>query len=427
VSEPILLDRCRYILTLDDKGRILENASMLLDEGLIECVGDGCSGRSGIVVDCRGSIAMPALYNAHTHAAMTMLRGLHDDSELHEWLKYMWRVEAKLTPSIVYLASKLAVFEMASTGTAGFIDMYFHPLETARAAEELGIRAKVGPVLMEDSGFEEWRRKLRSIAGSLKGLASPIVNVHSLYKVSPETVRAAYDEATRLNSQLHIHVAETRREVYEIHRRYGIFPVELLGRIGALGSNTILVHMGWAASWEYRLAVERKAGIVHCPASNMKLATAGQLPLRELLESGGRVALGTDGAASNNSLDMFREMRVAVLLQRHGYWDTSVTALHALSSAVKHGASLLGIDAGVVEEGRKADLVLLDAGSLYLQPLRKDNLISAVVYAATGRDVTHTIVNGRLIYSRGRNLEDWQREAAGIANRLSDFLYSVLG
>ena len=424
MPDPILLKNCRFIVTMDGDV-VLEDASIAVRNGKIECVGETCGGKDGVVLDCRRGLAMPALYNAHTHAAMTLLRGFHDDAELHVWLKHMWRVEEKLDPWIVYLASRLAAMEMASTGTAGFIDMYFHPLETVRAASELGLRVMAGPVLMNDKGIGEWRRELGGLAGSMEGLAKPVANVHSLYMVSPEIVEEALHTARELGAPLHIHVSETRREVYEVRRRYGRFPVELMNARGMLGRDLILVHMGWAASWEYDAALRAGAGIVHCPASNMKLATAGQLPLRELLDAGGIVALGTDGAASNNSLDMFREMRTAVLLQRHGYWDTRVTAMHVLSSATRHGASLMGVDGGVIREGAAADIAVLDSYSLYLQPLRKDNVVSAIVYSATGRDVTYTIVDGKLVYSRDRDLGDWSREAAGISARLSSFLEAI--
>ncbi len=393
-----------------------------LEGGQISCVGE-CAEKSGIVLDAHSMICMPALYNAHTHAAMVLFRGFHDDAKLEEWLERVWRAEKRLTPGIVADASKLAVMEMLSTGTAGFVDMYFYPEETARVAEEMGIRALVGPVMLENmTSIEKWVSETLRLAKNLeKGrLVRLVVNVHSLYAAPIEAVEAGLEIAAKTGARLQMHAAETRREVYAVKKRYGKFPVEALRDAGLLTGKLHLVHMGWATSWEYRAVAEAGATVAHCPVSNMKLATAGFLPLHDLQGEGITVGLGTDGAASNNVLDMFREMKAAVLLQRHSYWDTRVKALHALRAATLGGAEIMGLRAGRLKPGYEADLVLLDASSLHLQPLRADNLVSALVYAATGSDVAYTIVAGRIAYSPEK-ASRFSREARRIAERLNSF------
>ncbi len=393
-----------------------------LEGGQITCLGE-CSGKSGTIIDADHMVCMPALYNTHTHAAMALFRGFHDDAILEEWLQRVWRAEKRLTPGVIHEASRLAIMEMLSSGTAGFVDMYFYPEETAKAAEELGIRALVGPVMLENmTSIDKWAEETVRLAKGLEKLklVKPIVNVHSLYAAPIEAVEKGLEIAGEIGVRLQMHAAETRREVYAVKQRYGKFPVEALRDAGLLSQRVHLVHMGWATSWEYQAVAKAGATIAHCPVSNMKLATAGFLPLHDLQEKGVTVGLGTDGAASNNVLDMFREMKAAVLLQRHSYWDTRVKALHVLRAATLGGAEIMGVRAGRLKPGYEADLVLLDASRLHLQPLRPDNLVSALVYAATGGDVVYTIVAGRAAYSPEK-AEKFTEEAARIAERLNGF------
>jgi len=424
--EPVLL-RCRWVLPCSGCP-VLEGASVLLDGGRVAWLGGGGpppGAKSGLVVDCgRYSAAVPCLYNAHTHAGMSLLRGYYDDAELHEWLARMWFVEKRLDEETAYAASKLSAIEMAMGGTCGFMDMYFYADAAARAAREVGLRARVGPVVMGDvdpyRAVEEAARFARRLRGDR--LVGGVVNVHSIYAAPLEAVRLGAEAARELGVPLHIHVSETRREVYEAKKRHGVFPVELLDRLGALHGGTVLVHMGWVASWELGLVRDRGASIVHCPVSNMKLATAGHFPLREALDSGINVGLGTDGAASNNTLDMFREMRVAVLLQRHSYWDTRISAVDALHIATVGSARamMLPEGAGRLEPGAPGDLAVVDLSRPGLQPARRQSLLSALVYAANAGDVTHTFVAGRPVYTPDTR-RPLLEEAERLAERLSRF------
>ena len=373
---------------------------ILLEGGVIAGVGKGLGG-GGDEVDCRRLIAVPGLVNAHTHAAMWALRGLYDEGELMEWLRGVWEAEELLTPSLVYHASRAALAEMLMNGVTAVVDMYFHPLETARAAAELGVRLYTGPVFAGEASSEKLSKGESVLAAlaEMGGVVGRIVSVHAPYTSQPELYREAARLAERHGALLATHASETRDEVYSVKERYGVFPVELLERQGFLRPYTSLVHLGWVTSWELRLIEESGATTVHCPSSNMKLATGGFVPLREMLDAGINVALGTDGPASNNSLDVFREMRMAVLLSRNNYWHTRVGARDALAMATVNGYRMLGLRGGAVRPGYLADIVLLDASSPRLRPLSPERLESHLVYSSCGCDVHTVIVGGRVVYS----------------------------
>ena len=427
-----MLYRCRLVL-YSWRGGIGEDVSVYVEDGHIAWIGSTTlpsGAKSGLVVDCRERVLMPCLYNAHTHAAMVLLRGYHDDSELVDWLEHMWAVEWRLDPRTVYLASKLAILEMLAGGTCGFLDMYFYPEETAKAAKEIGIRVALGPVVMGD--VDPYRAVEIALEFAKKferdSIVKPVFNVHSVYATPHDAIVLAAEKSLELGVPLHIHVSETRREVYEVKKRYGVFPVELLDKkLKALHSKTVLVHAGWIASWELELVRRARASIVHCPTSNMKLATAGHFPAYEAMKAGINVGLGTDGAASNNSLDMFLEMKMMVMLQRHSYWDTRVKALHALRAATIGSAHAMGLKGvGEVKIGYKADLALLDIKHPRLQPLRPDNLVSAIVYAATADNIAYTIVGGKPLFTL-ENREKMLEEAAKIARELNNFIEKLGG
>ncbi|AAK40981.1 amidohydrolase [Saccharolobus solfataricus] len=378
------LKNCRFIVNYD---KILENVNIVIQNGYIKNVGREVEGDE---VDCSEYIAIPGLVNAHTHTPMIILRGYYDDAELTEWLKKIWEFEKVFKLNEMNIASELAIMEMLSKGTTAFIDMYFNPEGVKEIAEKYGIRAYAGYTFL-NSLFEphEIDKKQRQLKTS--ELFKPIVNVHSIYSTSIETLKLAKQIAEETDTWIHIHVSETRSEIYEIKKKYGKFPVELLNELGIV-KNAQLVHLGWIANWELRYVNQA----THCPTSNMKLATAGFFPFKELMENGVNITIGTDGAASNNSLDMFREMKNAVLLQRHSYWDVGVKAFHAFRAATENGYKLINLKGGRIEEGYIADIVLLKKDKLY--PLRKDRILSNIVYYTVGEYVGKVIVNGRIVY-----------------------------
>lgn len=424
----MLLKNCRFIITWSNEGslQILKDVDIRIEGNRIVEIGRDLKKNSDEeVVDCSRKIVLPGVVNAHTHSPMVLLRGYCDDLELHEWLSRVWEVEKHLNERLIEIASELAVIEMLSTGTTAFIDMYFYPHITAEVAKKYGIRAFLGPPFIEVLfSFDKCLRDLEDFIRRYinDDLIKPIVNVHSIYTCSLECVKKAHEIALEHDLIMHIHVSETRREVYECKKKFGKFPVEVLHELGVLSKRTHLVHLGWVTNREIELIREAGSSVTHCPVSNMKLATAGFFPFYEMITQGINVTIGTDGAASNNCLDMFREMKTAVLLQRNNYWDTRIKAIHVLKAATLNGYKVLGIDGGVIAPGKIADLVLLDLDSIYIQPLREDNLISNIVYSATGRDVSMVIVNGKVVYDRERDLERWRKRVLEIRDELNSFI-----
>ncbi len=374
---------CRFVL--DSRG-VRERVNVVVEDGKIKDVGNS---KEGDEVDCRNLVVTPGFVNSHTHAAMVALRGYYDDAELHTWLQKMWEFERRMPKRLMELASELAVLEMLSSGTTAFVDMYFNPEDIRVLSDKYKMTAFAGYTFLDDM-FDPGE-----VAKRQEGLRDSkyfhvVVNVHSLYSVSEGTLKLAKKLAEEKGAWIHIHVSETRREIYEIKKRTGKFPVEYLRDLGLVPLING-VHLGWVASWEIDALAEAKA-VTHCPTSNMKLATAGAFPFFEMMEKGVNVTLGTDGASSNNSLDILAEMKNAVLLQRHNYWDTRIKAIHAFRAATENGYRLLGIKGGLVERGYNADLALFDASLLY--PLTKDRLLSNLVYYAGQEALVATITNG---------------------------------
>ncbi|AGJ62785.1 amidohydrolase [Saccharolobus islandicus] len=400
------LKNCRFIVNYD---KILENTNIVIQDGYIKNLGREVEGDE---FDCSEYVAIPGLVNAHTHTPMIALRGYYDDAELTEWLEKMWEFEKVFKTNEMNIASELAVMEMLSKGTTAFIDMYFNPEGVKEIAEKYGIRAYAGYTflnrLFDPHELDKKQRQLKA-----SELFKPIVNVHSIYSTSVDTLKLANQLAEETNSWIHIHVSETRSEIYEIKKKYGKFPVELLNELRIV-RKAQLVHLGWVANWELQYVTNA----THCPTSNMKLATAGFFPFKELIENGVNVTIGTDGAASNNSLDMFREMKNAVLLQRHSYWDVGIKAYHVLKAATENGYKLINLKGGKLEEGYIADIVLLKKDKLY--PLKKDRILSNIVYYSVGEQVGKVIVNGRIVYDENveREFDKRRRELLGLLDKI---------
>ena len=375
------LKNCSYIVNFDE---VIENKNIVIQDGRIKDIADYVEGDE---IDCKDFVVIPGLVNAHTHTPMVVLRGYYDDAELNEWLNKMWEFERNFDKELMKLGSEISILEMLLNGTTAFVDMYFNPEDVKELAEKYKVRANAGYTFL-DFLFDphEIDKKQRGLKPT--EYFQPIINVHSLYAVEEKTLKLVKQLKEELKQRIHIHVSETRREIYEIKKRTGLFPVEYLNKLELL-ENSQLVHLGWVASWEIELL--KNSSVTYCPTSNMKLATGGAFPLKELIEKT-NVTLGTDGAASNNSLDLFREMKIGVLLQRQMYWNVEIKAYHLLKLSTFNGYKLLGIDGGYIDKGKVADLVLLDKKRLY--PLKKDRLISNIVYLATGDFVKGVIVNG---------------------------------
>lgn len=423
----IHLRNCKFVITWrNDELVVLEDIDIKIRDSIIEEAGKNLPIESGYeIINASNYIVMPGLVNAHTHSPMILLRGYYDDAELHVWLEKMWSIEKKLTPEITRLASEMAILEMIISGTVMFIDMYFYPEVTAEVANQYGIRACLGPVFLDTiSKPEQVVNELRNLYFKYRDheLIKPIVNIHSIYACSRETIEIARDVANELNLHVHIHVSETRDEIFKCKKMYGKFPVEYLDSLGLVNNNVQMVHLGWVTNWEIEIIKKKNAKVTHCPTSNMKLATAGFFPFRELVESDVVVTIGTDGAASNNSLDMFREMKNTVLLQRNNYWEVKIKAHHVLKAATINGYRLIGLKGGNIEKNYKADLVMIRIDNPHIQPLRKDNLISNIVYTATGRDVDTVIISGKIVYQKEKDYEKVREKILEISQKLNQFI-----
>jgi 5-methylthioadenosine/S-adenosylhomocysteine deaminase len=356
------------------------------------------------IVDCSHFAVLPAFYNAHTHAAMTLFRGAADDLPLMKWLSgWIWPMEKKLDAEAVYAGSRLAILEMIKSGTVFFSDMYWFREATIRAAEEMGIRATVGVTfaegLVDDSeqNFEFLRAHYRDYSPRVNLAVMP----HSVYTVGEKLFRRCADIAEELDLKLHLHLSETADEAIRSRTSTGgKSPVEYLDSRGILTPRTIAAHAVHLSDQDISILRERGVSVVHCPASNMKLAS-GSFRAEAVLGAGIRVALGTDGAASNNNLDMREEMKLAALLAKltSGNPET-LPASKVFEMATKNGAEAYGIDAGEIAEGKLADAILVDLENERLVP--GSNLISDWVYSADSRAVDSVLCDGKFVMRGGR-------------------------
>jgi len=348
----------------------------------------------------REKAALPGLINCHTHSAMVLFRGYADDLPLKEWLeKKIWPLEQKLTKEDVYWGTKLACLEMLKTGTTCFNDMYWYPEVAIEATKEMGLRAVIGLVMIDflpigsKAEVEKLFKKLKTI--QLKTIQLSIAP-HSIYTVSKENLIWAKNFAKKNNLLLHIHLSETEKEVKDCLKKYKMRPVEYLDKIGFLNKNCLLAHSVWLLEREINILAKRKANVVYNPCSNLKLATGEIFPCKKLKEKKVNVCLGTDGPASNNNLDLFEEMKFGALLQKHKEKDpTAAKAKEVLNWAAINGARALRVNSGEIKEGKLADLILIDLNQVSLRP--GYNLISDLVYSASGDCVSDLICNGKIL------------------------------
>jgi 5-methylthioadenosine/S-adenosylhomocysteine deaminase len=368
-------------------------------------------------IDARGAHLVPPLVNGHTHAAMTLFRGSGGDLPLMPWLEErIWPVEAKLDADDVYWGARLACAEMIRSGTTRFWDMYWQPEATARAVEESGIRAAIGAPLFDATGsFEELRDSAQRSVETLSRfgpLITPALAPHAIYTVSEESLRWIGEFSAERGLPVQIHLSETEKEVQDCLADHGERPAHYLDRLGLLGERTLLAHGVWLDREELALIAERGATVVSNPAANMKLAVGGVFPYPAARAAGVRVGLGTDGAGSNDSLDLLADLKLFALAQKHATADpTAIDAGEAWAVATGAHAPLLG--ATPLEPGAPADFLLLrhDAPELGI-----GDLVSDLVYAATGAVVDTTVVAGRVLM-RGGEIEGLDEVVARAAER----------
>lgn len=401
------------VITMNDALDVIHDGAVAVKDGRIHWLGPAADAAvlfgPDDTLDARSGVIMPGLINAHTHAAMTLFRGLADDLELMTWLNdYIFPAEKKLNRDMVYWGAMLAIAEMLASGTTSFCDMYIFEDQVARAAADCEIRAVVGEVLYDfpspnygesESGLtftreliEEWRDH---------PLVSVAVEPHAVYTCSPDLLLKCRDLAEETGTSLMMHLAESQNEVAQIKERYGTTPARHLHELGMFSDRFVGIHCVVLDREEMVLMAEAGVRVAHNQESNMKLAT-GIAPLPEMLDLGITVGLGTDGAASNNNLDMFSEMDFMAKVHKVFTLDPTVMdAKTCLKVATRGSAGVLGIseNAGMIERGMAADLIVVDFNKPHLTPVY--NHYSHLVYAACGADVIHTVVNGKVLYRDG--------------------------
>lgn len=397
------------IVTQDDDRRVVEGDLYIEDEVVVQ-VG-GKAPEADRVLDGTGQVVLPGFVNLHTHLPMGLFRGYGDDMLLEPWLRdRIWPAEARLTPESMAVGAELGCLESIANGVTSFLDMYFLEAEAiADVVRRAGLRGWLGEGMVDVGQTDEGdaNRKLPGIEAFVRATRDdPLITgcpaPHGTYTCWPETYTESARIAREYGVPMHTHCSETRTEVYDVLERWGGRPVAKLREYGALDEHAVLAHCGWVTKEEVRAIADAGAAVAHCPVSNMKLATGGVAPIPEFHDAGARVGLGTDGAASNNSTDIFESMKFAALVQKQHRWDPTVLpAQTVLDMATREGADALARpDLGRLQEGGTADVIMVDFRRPGLVP--RHDAVSHLVYAASGRDVSATIVHGRVLLAGGR-------------------------
>jgi 5-methylthioadenosine/S-adenosylhomocysteine deaminase len=403
----MILKNIRFLVTQNADRQILVNVDLKISDNRISAIGHDLSTNGEEVLDCSDKVVMPGLINAHTHVSMTLLRGISDDLELEEWLNdVIFPVEEKFDAEDAYVGAKLGCLEMLKSGTTCFNDMYYHMDQVAEAVEETGMRAVLSRgVLDVDGGADERIGDAVDFAidYSEHERITPGFAPHAVYTASSEVLSELKEFAEDLGSVYHIHVSETRSEVEDFVKENYVTPLQHLDNLGVLDENLIAAHCVWMMDEEKDLLAEKGGSVVHNPAANLKLGS-GIADIPRFLDRGVNVALGTDGVASNNNLNLFEEAKLAALLHKRNH-PGDITAQQVLDMATLNGAEALGLkhETGSVEIGKKADLITLGLDNPEMRPVHgKEGLISNLVYAFDGK-VEEAIVDGRLVVENGEH------------------------
>ena len=410
-----LIIGARWVIPVEPRDTELANHAVVIKDGRIAAILP--SERAPLaypntpVLTLQTHVLLPGLINLHAHAAMSLMRGLADDLPLMQWLNdHIWPAEAKhVSPDFVYDGTLLACAEMLKGGVTCFNDMYFFPEQAARATLDAGMRAALGMICIEfptryAADAQDYLRK--GLAARDRYRDEPLLSFclapHAPYTVSDRSFEQIVTYAAELEVPIHMHLHETEDEIRESMTRFGVRPLERMHRLGVLGPGLIAVHAVHLMEQEIQVLAAHGASVAHCPSSNLKLAS-GLAPVAQFVDHGLNVGLGTDGAASNNRLDLFEEMRIAALLAKGASnRANTVPASTALHMATLGAARALGLDdsIGSIVPGKQADLIAVDLDTLALSPVYHP--VSHLVYAASRHDVTHAWVAGRLVVDQGR-------------------------
>ncbi len=379
-----------------------EVVDVYIQGNTINTIGD-CAGKvADTILDGSHQAILPTFHNAHHHAAMATMRSYADDLELFPWLsEHIWPLEATLTEEDIYNGARLACLEMIKSGTTFFNDMYWHFHGTARAVDEMGMRAALGAVFidMDDATRRAANREQATqLLEESKQYSDRItfqLGPHALYTVSKEALIWCGEFANEHHLMIHTHLSETEKEVADCIATHGMRPPAYLDSLGILAPNLTAAHCIWLEHHEMELLAERGVTALHCPTSNMKLV-AGKFRYTDAQAAGLQIAIGTDGAASNNNLDMSEEIKMAALLEKHFTSNpTALPASNAWKAGTRAGAEMFGLHSGIIEEGALADCMLVDLNNERLAP--GHNLISDMVYSADSACIDTVICNGNIL------------------------------
>ena len=408
--------RADYLITMEGDLSVINDGAVAVMGGDIKDVGTfaDISGKytSGKIMEGKDKVVFPGLINTHTHAAMVYFRGLADDLPLQEWLeKHIWPNEMKwLSSEFVDDAVELACLEMLKAGVTTYADMYFYEDTAAGKLEKIGMRGVLGSGVIDfpwkdiAQSPDDYFRHAEDLINNWKDseLITPCVAPHATFTCGPDNYKRAKEMADKHNVPLHTHLAETQFEVAECKKRYGKTPVEYLDDIGFLSERVFAAHCIWLTDKEIEILAEKKTGVSHCIESNLKLAS-GIAPLPKLLNAGVKVALGTDGAASNNDLNILGEMSTAAKVHKAVSMDaTVVDSKTTLLMATKNGAGILGLGekTGSIKPGKKADIVIADLNQPHLTPIY--DIYSHITYCMRPSDIETVMVNGKIVIDKGQ-------------------------
>jgi len=421
------------VVTMDGTSRVIENGAVAVKGERIIAVGAApdiaAKYAAARTIDAAGKVVMPGLINTHTHVPMVLFRGIADDLVLMEWLqKYIFPAEAKnVDEQFVRWGTRLGCLEMIQGGTTTFVDMYYYEDAIADETARAGMRAVLGETVLDfpapdNKTWDAAMAYAEKFATKWKGhaLITPAIAPHAPYTVSTEHLKQTHSFSQRLGVPLIIHIAEDPAEVKTIRERYGASSVAYLDRIGLLDERVIAAHMVWPTSDDINTLAKRSVGVAHCPQSNMKLA-AGAAPVPAMLKAGVAVGLGTDGAASNNDLNLWEEIDTAAKLHKFTSKDpTVINAREALEMATIRGARAIHQDKeiGSLEAGKRSDLIIVNLESSHQTPVY--NIYSALVYATKASDVETVIINGRIIMQNRLVLTIDERSVRVKANEYRD-------
>lgn len=429
-----------YIVSMGIDGAVHKDAAIAVNEGIIVAIGPASeiasSYQSANILQGDNRIVMPGLINGHSHAAMTLLRGIAEDLALMDWLtNYIFPAEIEfVNAAFVRIGTELACWEMIRGGTTTFVDMYYYPGVAAEVVESCGMRALISATVIDQRSpdannaadsitkglafIESWKGKNSRI--------TPVFGPHSNYTLNADQLRAVRDAAIDAGVAINIHMSESPYEVQHSRTSYGTTSIELYDSIGFFDVPTIGAHVVWPTDAEIAILAERKVGVIHNPTSNMKTA-AGIAPVTKMLQAGVHVGLGTDGAASNNDLDMWEEMRLAALLQKVAQMDPEVLPANTvLTMATRGGAEAIGLgdSIGSLAVGKRADIIQVSFDDVHFIPTY--NVISHLVYVADEQDVTSVVVDGKVLMKDKEILtidtERVRKEATELAARIQKAL-----